>query len=317
MDEGPYERGPETRPTPRRHSGHSELRGVHRPIAVRRAMMLLLVLMTLMLAVAVITPLATLSGVEAVTTAHHAATLRHRLAAESLIATLPELLQYDRRLKRDLDRFNRADVAIVVGEVRVTALLQDDTAKLPLPLVFETGGPHRAEQALMSLQVGGALPALELMPVLGGANLDDRPSLCWNGCLDDLFTAPTDAALFGTTRTTRAWAQYVTPLGSAVHVDRTNAAVLEALLCDLQPGLGQRLAAARETRFDQTSIDELLAALELPEKVAREANRRLTRDTQRYSLLIRTEIGNDMHQRYVICTAASRPRVLVDWEVAP
>ncbi len=302
---------------PQRPARHCARQGTRGPTTVRRGMLLLLVLMTLMLAAAVITPLAALSGVEAVGTAHHAATLRHRLAAESVLAALPRLLRDDQQLQRDLDRHNRAKVTMTVGDVRVTALLQDDTAKLPLPLLFEIGGPRCAEQALTVLRDGAALSALELLPVLGGANHGGPSSLRWTGCLDDLFTAPTDAALFGTTRTTHAWAQYVTPLGNAVHVDRADVVVLEALLSDLRPGLGQRVAVARESQFDRSSIDELLATLELPEKVAREASRRLTCATRRYSLLIRTEIENDVRQRYVICAPPPHLRVLVNWEVAP
>lgn len=316
MDDGVFKHLPTIQTPNRCHVRSGARRGVRQRVATRRAVMLLIVLLTLALAVAVITPLATLSGVEAVTTVHGATRLRHRLAAESVVAMLPELLQHDQRLNRDLDRFNRGNFAFVVGEVPVSVLLQDDTAKLPLPLLFESRHPRRVREALDSLQSSVALPPLEVMPVARGPSNEGQPRLRRTGCLDDLFTAPTDAALFGMPDTSHAWAQYVTPLGHAVHVYRADPAVLEAVLADLQVGLGQRLAQAREIQADQ-DVDELLAGLEVPEPVARGARQRLTRRTECYSLLIRTQIERDERQQYVICSAAPPPQVLVNWEVAP
>ncbi len=58
----------------------------------RRGVLLVLTLAGLVLAAALITPLAMLSGTTAVIETHRADALRHRLAADSLVALLPDLL---------------------------------------------------------------------------------------------------------------------------------------------------------------------------------------------------------------------------------
>ena len=85
---------------------------------------------------------------------------------------------------------------------------------------------------------------------------------------------------------------------------------------DLQAGLGQRLAQRRNAQ-ENRDVDELLASIELPERLRRACRRRLTSETRRYSLLIRTALAADVRQRFVICTADEPPQILVNWEVAP
>jgi len=67
----------------------------------------------------------------------------------------------------------------------------------------------------------------------------------------------------------------------------------------------------------ETNVESLLAEMELDKRVHEGAARRLTGQTERYSLLIRTTIGNDVRQRYVICAASASFETLLDWEVAP
>lgn len=282
----------------------------------RRAVVLLLVLVSLTLAVALITPLVAISGTMALETGHQERTLRHRLAAESVVALLPQLLEQDRRLRLDLERTNRAQVEFALGEVHSTALIQDDTAKLPILLLDKVG---QLRSSLERLQVEMGLPgALQAgsPPLEPDAPHDGAAILRWSGCLDDLFAGPRDADLFGTPTSVATWAQFVSPLGQRVHVFHAQPAVLAAALDSLESGLGRELARRRE-QYKEEDLGELLASLELTDQVHQEAARRLTTRCERYSLLIRTSLHGDVRQRYIICSAAVPPQVLLNWEVAP
>lgn len=280
----------------------------------RRAITLLLVLTSLALLAALVTPLAALSGLRAVESAHAAAGLRHRLAADSAITLVPQLLRRDGRLQAELDGRNRAAVSFTVGTITVDVLVQDDTAKLPIELIRSRRGLAPTRAALTTLAAQQPLPALELHPDLDCAVGPARWG--WCGCLEDLFAAPQDAALYGRPESRAVWTHYLTPLGRTVHAFRAAPAVLEAALGDLQPGLGLELARQRERQV-RPELPALLATCEVPVPQQRTALERLTTTTERYSLLIRTRLGDDVRQRYVLCTAGAAPRVLLDWEVDP
>ena len=282
----------------------------------RRGLMLLLVLMTLALAAALITPLATLSGIEAVTANYQADTLVHDFAIESLIAVLPEWLEHDRRLNPELERDNRTELALQVGRVQVVAVLSDDSAKLPLPLLLETAGPDGALTALAYLRDAAGLPALDLQSPAPNASENDSGRLRWTGCFEDLFSNPRDAAVYGAADTNPCWSEWISPFGNAVRYDRATPEVLEALLRDVRPGLGTKLSH-EITHRRSASLTDLLADFELTDQVFREVSRRLTTTTQRYSLTVRTTLGRDTRQHYLICSAAPECRILLNWEVAP
>lgn len=271
----------------------------------RRGVLLVLTLAGLALAAALITPLAMLSGTTAVIETHQADALRHRLATDSLVALLPDLLAADARLRRDLDRPNRATVAFDLDGVRIDVLIQDDTAKLPLRTLSESDEPHALRDALTALRASIGLTSSRL-----------QSAVSWSGCFDGLFELPDDRWLFGDDETSTAWAAYLTPLGRRVHLRRAEAAVLEAALRDLRPGLGRKLAKLRDQRPD-AGLDELIRDIEAPQDVAKAMRARLTSTTERYSLLVRTRIGRDVRRRFLICDAGDPPGVLLDWEVAP
>src|SRR5687768_13744708 len=100
-------------------------RGAAMMSSSRRGMLLVLVLVSLALAAALITPLAMLSGIEAVAAGRDALALRHRLAAESLVALLPDLLKKERDLEVELDRCNIARLDFEIGQIKIQVLLQD------------------------------------------------------------------------------------------------------------------------------------------------------------------------------------------------
>jgi len=284
--------------------------------SARRAVMLVLVLVSLALAAALISPLATLSGVQAVESAYVSATPRHRLAADSVIALLPALLA-DSRRQQQLERTNRTHVAFDLADLHIDALLQDDTAKLPVGLWGHQRQRATAlPDALHSLQGLLALPPLRLRLVETEPGGQAPATRHWTGCLDDLFENPTDEALFGTPHSASAWAQHVTPVGTGVHAYRADGAVLEAALQDLAPALGTQLARRRAGQV-KPDLAELLGKLEVSEQVRRAVAERLTVRSDRFSLLVRTQLGPDVRQRYVVCDTAEPPNVLINWEVAP
>jgi hypothetical protein len=265
---------------------------------------LLLVLTSLALAAALIVPLASMTTVEALTANQEAESLRHRLAADSLIAVLPEWLERDRRIAADLDRDNRAVLHFQLGEINVDAVLQDDSAKLPLTQLYDRRGARPASGVLADLSAGLGLPAQRFV---------ERSSAPL--CPDDLFVNATDAEVFGSGVTQMGWCTYTTTLGRSVNVHRADPAVLEALLSDVKPDLGRSLV--RQRQHDFKSVEELLAPLELTEIQRRAVQERLTLRTERYSLLIRTQRGDQVRRRYVVISTSEPPDVLIDWEVAP
>ena len=276
----------------------------------RRGITLLLVLVSLVLLVALVAPLATYSGTVALESAHHTATLRHRLAVDSLVAVWPQLLAQDAQIKRQLGKHNRALVTLDLGGLRVEALVQDDTAKLPVPLLLDQEHQDALAGGLTVLQA--RLP----LPSLGDCLRSTAEDWQWGGCLDDLFEEPTDGGLYGRLESATVWAQFTSPVGRVIHAYRAHPAVLEAALCDLRPGLGLELARRREMQ-SRRDLDALLGELELEDTTLSAARSRLTTTTKRYSLLVRTRLGHDVRQRYLLCTADRSPRVLLDWEVAP
>lgn len=281
----------------------------------RRGIVLLLVLVSLAIAAALITPLALLSGVGSLAADRQADTLRHRLAAESIIAMLPELLSADRDINADLDRDNQSHLSFDVGAIHVDALLQDDSAKLPVSILFASKRINQWRDALSVLSARCELPALEFRNLPSqGVEVNPSGLLC-TGCLDDLFEAPADAALFGQAGQAAVWSRYLAPIGQTVNLYRADPAVLEACCFDIQPGLGTRLADARHGQAKPDPAD-LIARLELPEPQARALTQRLNNRTERFSVLIRTRIASETRQRYVVCTADTPPAILANWEVA-
>lgn len=280
-------------------------------ISRRRALTLLLVLVSLALLAVLVTPLAALSGTTAMEAAHRAADLQHRLATDSAISLLPALLGSDPRHQEALDERNRTTITMAVGDVHVELFVQDDTAKLPLALLAPGEIRTWLPAALDTLASELALPPLALQA------RDRRPTRPpWTGCVEDLFTAATDPALYGRTADASRWMHYLSPVGQRVQVFRAAEAVLDATLNDIQARLGDELARRCDAQVE-ADLAALLAGLELPGAQLRMVAARLTDRTERYSLLVRTEVHGDVRQRFIICTAGATPEVLLDWEVAP
>lgn len=268
----------------------------------RRGVVLLLVLTSLALAAAVITPLAGLSADAALAANYQADALRHWMAGDSLLAAFAALRSRDSTLDRELDRRGFAVIELEFAGVQVRARVEEDSAKLPLALLGTE--PRRRAAALQRL---GSLQGLSTAP---GATAPDVVR-----CFDDLFDTASDRELFGTIDRP-GWAQFLTPLGARVNVRRTPAAILEAALADLKPGSGTQLARLRDLD-PEASVQQYLASLELTEAQRRKAAERLDTKTSRYSALLETTIAGDRRWRYVVWAADTSDRVLVDWEVAP
>lgn len=261
----------------------------------RRAILLLLTLITLALVAALIVPLAQTSGLAAVGASRQADDLRHRLAAHSVVAVLPQLLAAREDLRRALDQTNRALFTLrLADDLTVEVALQDDSAKLPL-------GRLQIDR-LTSL--GSRLGLPELAPVADGKAY----------CIEDLFAYPTDAAVYSTIERGGAWAGYLTALGDQVQVWRAAPAVITTALADQDERFVGNLI---QSRFASQTIEDLLTRVESTPAQARAVRERLIDRTLRHSLLVRSTIGRQSRQRYLIVSAEAAPRILAEWEVAP
>lgn len=269
----------------------------------KRGILLVLVMVSLALAAALIAPLALLTGTHALAATQRDDALIHRLAGDSLVAVLPEWLATSSPIRKQLDQENRALLHIQVGTVQVDAILQDDTAKLPLPALFDRRRPERLQSALQRL-AGLIAPQLTMARTIPNA-----------GSLDELFESSDEKTLFGDLETVGV-ADFVTTLGNRGFLNRATEEVLEALFQDLKPGLGGELSRLRRLHAKDTPA-ELLVRVEIPESVRREALPRLAEKTERYSLRIRTSSPGDIRWRYVICSATEPALILLDWEIAP
>ncbi len=271
----------------------------------RRAMLLVLTLLTLAFAAALVLPLATLSGTVALEAGRDAQTLQHRLAVWSLVMLLPDLLENDALLVRDLDRDNYAIRRFTIGAVELFVAIQDDQAKLPLRLFSNDRLQIRLHAALQTIQSSARLSGTLRVPA----------EIEITGCNEDVFAESSDTSIFGMPGMP-GWTRYVSPLGAQLSLQRTDRFVLEAALQDVRPGLGARIAALRGA--EDREMARILDRLDLPATERRAVEQRIrTTPSDRYSLLIRTQIGRDVRQHYIVCRASDPPVVLVDWEVAP
>lgn len=271
----------------------------------RRGLVLVLVLLSLALVAAVLLPLARLSGVEALKTSQAGCALRQRIAAESLVALVPQLLAKDAGVRGALDHGNLARYDWDLGPVHLLVLIQDDSAKLPAALA--------SPAALQMLGAECDLPGL-IPRVSDPARTS--PDSWATGCLEDLFETTTDAAIYGTTGATPAWCRFLTPTGQRIHLARAPTPVLSAALQAFGSGLGLQLRRAWDSAANP-DVNACVAHLELPAAAARRVVELFSDHAERYSLLVRTAIGDDVRQRYLICSADTPPVVLVNWEVAP
>jgi hypothetical protein len=271
----------------------------------RRAMVLVLVLLSLTLVASLVMPLASMSGLEALEANSAADDLRRQMASESAVALLPQLVR-DRQIGQDLDTRNAVNLSFDLGNVHVEILVQDDSAKLPLASLLSE---HRddGQARLSSLATDLRLPS---------PGSTSAAAASWSGCLEDLLGGLGDRELYGRPNDTAAWTHYVTPLGHNVNFRRAAPAVLRSLLADIDPELGQRLVRLRREQ-PKAQLDELLRGLELTDLQRRQAAERLIDQPARFSLLVRTTLAGVARQRYLICSAGPTADVLVDWEVAP
>lgn len=264
----------------------------------RRGLALGLTLACLALLAALITPLALLSGVTALEANYAADGLPHRIAGDSLVGVLPQLVR-DGRVQAALDRENRWLFETVVGATHVQVLVQDDSAKLPLQALWDGADPRLLTAALQRL----APPGLEPL----GLRAHAPTAAPWSGCLEELFEDADDAGLYGRP-SGDAWTRHVTPIGRRINVQRATAATCAALFDEIQPGLATRFT---ERNGEAPDLHDLRA----PDR--ERALALITNRPERYSLLIRTTLNGQSRQRYVIIDAGSAPQVLLDWEVAP
>lgn len=272
----------------------------------RRATTLVLVLLMLALASALTLPLARVGLTRSFASHRAALAVRHRLAAESLLALLPSLTGKDSRILRDLDDDNCATIAVDLQGITIHAILQDDSAKLPIAAIARARPQDEVRQALEHMAVRTGLPHLQLR----------RGTFNTIGCFDDLFERADDNDLFGDHEGDPGWAGILTPLGHSVNIRRAEPATIAAMMWDADRGAADKLL--RSLRSSQRkSVQQLITAAGFNGDAASRLEQHLSMETTRYSLLVTTTIQAESRRRYFICSADDPPALLVNWEVAP
>lgn len=271
----------------------------------RRATILVLVLLMLALASVLTLPLARIGLTQSFSSQRTANSLRHRMAAESLLTLLPGLTGKGSRLLRDLDDHNRASIYIDMNGIAIHAILQDDSAKLPIAAVARSMRQGGLEQTMEFLATRTGMPPIPLR----------RDPIVNIGCLDDLFEGASDDHLFGHDQG-GGWVSVLTPLGQSVNIQRAEPATLAAMMWDIDRKAADKLARALRTS-QRKSAAELISSAGLSGDAASRLEQRLSTQTLRYSVLVKTTLHSDIRRRYFICSADDPPTLLVDWEVAP
>lgn len=275
----------------------------------RRSIVLVVVLVSLALCAALIAPLALQTGVRAAIVADDVNGLRHDLAVDSVVAVLPQMLESNRDWQRELDRSNQVRFTVPIGEVEVAVLLQDDTAKLPLASYFEEQRLNDLQLAMNAVVANSALPRLRLRTL-------DAKVFRWARCVEDLFDNPTDADLYGRLDQRTGWMSSISPIGRAAHIVRSSDVVIETIGNEIRPDLGRKLLTLRKSTGPDL-LDRINTELELTDVQRRSLFQRITLQTERYSLLVRTTLEEDSRQHFLIIDANDPPSIIGKWEIAP
>lgn len=268
----------------------------------RRSVVLLLVLTCVALTATLLTPLAAMSGSEAVTASLRGESLRHRLAGDSLLAALPSWLKRNPELARQVERTGSVLLTVDFAGIQVRARVEEDSAKLPLAML--PAEPESRVRVLAALAAAGGLGSPPVSARRGAPR-----------CIDDLFESATDRDLFGT-RDEAGWSHVLTSFGTRVNARHASAAVLDAALSEIKSGIGAEFVRKRNLDPEAT-LEQLLGSLELNAPQRRIALKHLDMRIERYSLFLETTIDGDRRYRYVIVSADAPQRVLSDWEIAP
>jgi hypothetical protein len=269
------------------------------------ALVATVILLTLLIAVS--TQLATTTSIDSVISARRQHDLKHELARDSAILAVAERLDPTHptaaRFIADLDREGVATLNLKLGNVVANCVIQDDGAKFN-PRLFQRDDQYTTlQRKLTTLSQDLGLPAagIKLRPIQSQSSEEPTDRYQW---FDQVVHEASPTSLFHWEEYHGAsaqpvWSDALTFWGDGkVDVRRAPAAVLEATLDDLRPGLGRAIYAARAQDPSANFLAAGLAKVEA--ELRQQAAGRLTFNAHRYALTIDTRINADRRRWYII-----------------
>lgn len=268
-----------------------------------RAFVLLTTMLLIALMTAVTAQVVTVGAVGGAVGARRDRTLQHDLALESGLLLIEDILAGPsaKHLLHELDRFGTTGLRFAIGDVEIRGTLRDEGAK------FHPRWFNRPDQEPLLSRVltrlgsrSGLAPAqVDLKPVATASRSDRTLFYHWFDQLladvqpGQILRLHEDEDLHPT------WSDVVTLWGDGrVDLRRSDAAVLDAALSDLQPGLADAMLQMRPA--DRT-INFLRSALErVPAELRQTVSQRVGFDLRRYAIEVDTIIGADRRRWFVV-----------------
>ncbi len=273
----------------------------------RKAVALITTLLLITLLIAVTSQLVTATAVESVSAARRHRSLLHELAVRSALIVVTDRLSaqdgQDNPLIRELDQSGAAETLVSVGPLTVRCVLRDDASKFNPNLFPRADQQNILRRKLSLLRDQLSLPPVQpLIKPLSTKNASAAGAVFYG--FDQLFTGIAPGAIIRWSNDSGAdvsnvWSDMITFWGDGrVNLRRVNETVLEAVLEDVEAGLGRRILDARTTDRTMNFLQAGLIGVsaEIRERVAS----RLTIDSHRYSIMIETSLEADRRRWLVV-----------------
>lgn len=277
----------------------------------RSGFALLTTMLLLVLLIATTAEVATISVTASISASRRANSLRHELAVDSMLAWMNDQFQSSRKGRPywvdELTTEGKAQVTQEFGSVEVRVRVSYDSAKLN-PNRWQ----HPTQRGLLArklsvLQHRFHLDGQVVLQPIGGNS--PRRFLWFDQLLTDL--SPDGLFPIGDDSKTLRWSDVVTFWGDGA-VDLRFAApeVLDAVLEDLQPGLGSLLAAKRSDP-NEVGIQESKLLAHLSSDIRSQVAERIAAQSNRFAIQFETAIGADLRRWFVVAVlGGEQPQIL-------
>lgn len=273
----------------------------------KRGFTLLATVLLITLLIATVSELATLTATDALVASRRSRTLTHRLAVDSAMRYLADLLSNETNLdgiNEEMARLGESYRSFAVGDAIVECRLRDDSARFN-PRFFQKD----SDQTLLSRKLnllltdhglGGRVTLQPLAKKQDSEKTETR--YVW---YDQLLSCvqPGDFFLWdvptGGPSNKVVWSDVVTLWGDGrVNTSRASEAVLHAALDDIRPDLARLIVKAR--RKNSTDDPALSALRDVPAELRGRVHERVTVDAVRFAIRLDTRVGHDHRRWYVV-----------------
>ncbi|MCP4589436.1 MAG: hypothetical protein GY842_01700 [bacterium] len=278
----------------------------------RRGVALVVTMMLIVLLVAVTARLARTAAVESIRAGRTGGSLQHELAVDSLLRWSAIELAAESEVARELERSGRTEIAIAVGDCRMSGVIVSDAAKFNVAAFAGEKDRGLLERKLEALGRRLELPPvrIDLRPVQSrGSRGGGGPRYRW---YDQLFRNPVPETIHSWREQQTAgnegsaglaWSDVVTLFGDGrVDVRYAHPEVLRIAIEDLDPGAAQAIAEQRTRNEKASEGGKALNGLRAP--VRRRVEARLGEQINRYAITIETAVNADRRRWYVVASIA-------------